>query len=99
MIPCKSNSTRVRIQKYCVQQLNILGSLLWTLQEVINSASGLTKVLNEDLLDSTAKLMELVETAGANVLQYGEINQSKGSLPAKVGISNLSLVCVCICAN
>jgi len=81
------------MQKYSFQELiKHSGSLLWTIQEVISSASGLAKVLNEDLLDSTAKLMELVETAGANVLQYGDINQSKGGLPAQVGMYNLALV-------
>lgn len=62
------------------------GSVLWPLQEVMSSASGLLKVLNEDLQDCSGKLIELVETAGANFLQYGEGGQSKGSLPAQVRI-------------
>lgn len=41
-------------------------------------------MLHDDLLASTAKLVELVETAGTNALQYGEFNQTKGGLPAKV---------------
>lgn len=60
------------------------------MQEVINSASGLLKVLNEDLQDCSGKLLELVETAGANFMQYGEFNQTTGNLPAQVGTQNIA---------
>lgn len=58
-------------------------TLATTLQEVIGDASALAEVLKEDLKDSTEKLLDLVEAASVNVSRYGEIQQSKGSLPEK----------------
>jgi hypothetical protein len=76
-------------------------SELRDVQQAIEGASTLAKTLNEELLDSTGKLLEMVELAGANVSRnVAEVNQSKGTLPEKVFIfCHLSLVGGCQLAS
>ncbi|XP_024388151.1 enhancer of mRNA-decapping protein 4 isoform X2 [Physcomitrium patens] len=55
--------------------------LAMTLQEVIGGASVLANVLSDDLLNGTAKLLELIETVCANFSGNDVINHNKRSLP------------------
>lgn len=53
-------------------------------QEVIGGASVLANVLSDDLLNGTAKLLELIETVCANFSGNDVINHNKRSLPEQV---------------
>lgn len=72
-----------------------VASELRDVQQAIEGASTLAKTLNDELLDSTGKLLEMVELAGAKVSRnVAEVNQSKGALPEKVIIfCHLSVTC------
>lgn len=76
-------------------------SELRDVQQAIEGASTLAKTLNDELLDSTGKLLEMVELAGANVSRnVADVNQSKGTLPEKVTtFCHLSLVVSCQLAS
>lgn len=82
------NQAIIKLEVLYLESANYHGSWFSTSQEVIGDASALAEVLKEDLKDSTEKLLDLVEAASVNVSRYGEIQQSKGSLPEKVDVQH-----------